>query len=192
MMQLVFATNNAHKLEEAQQILKAQFQILSLNDAGFSGDLPEENPTIRENALQKMRFYRELSGKDCFADDTGLEVDALNGAPGVDTAHYSGSRDALANMQLLLANLKGAPSRRARFVTVIAASINGKEIVVEGDVWGEIALNLSGSGGFGYDPVFIPEGYTNSFATLPCSVKNSMSHRARALQFFADQLKQFL
>jgi XTP/dITP diphosphohydrolase len=99
MMQLVFATNNAHKLEEAQQILKAQFQILSLNDAGFSGDLPEENPTIRENALQKMRFYRELSGKDCFADDTGLEVDALNGAPGVDTAHYSGSRDALANMQ---------------------------------------------------------------------------------------------
>jgi XTP/dITP diphosphohydrolase len=192
MMQLVFATNNAHKLEEAQQILKAQFQILSLNDAGFSGDLPEENPTIRENALQKMRFYRELSGKDCFADDTGLEVDALNGAPGVDTAHYSGSRDALANMQLLLANLKGAPSRRARFVTVIAASINGKEIVVEGDVWGEIALSLSGSGGFGYDPVFIPEGYTNSFATLPSSVKNSMSHRARALQFFADQLKQFL
>ena len=192
MMQLVFATNNAHKLEEAQQILKAQFQILSLNDAGFSGDLPEENPTIRENALQKMRFYRELSGKDCFADDTGLEVEALNGAPGVDTAHYSGSRDALANMQLLLANLKGAPSRRARFVTVIAASINGKEIVVEGDVWGEIALNLSGSGGFGYDPVFIPEGYTNSFATLPSSVKNSMSHRARALQFFADQLKPFL
>ena len=192
MMQLVFATNNAHKLEEAQQILKAQFQILSLNDAGFSGDLPEENPTIRENALQKMRFYHELSGKDCFADDTGLEVDALNGAPGVDTAHYSGSRDALANMQLLLANLKGAPSRRARFVTVIAASINGKEIVVEGDVWGEIALNLAGSGGFGYDPVFIPEGYTNSFATLPSSVKNSMSHRARALQFFADQLKQFL
>jgi XTP/dITP diphosphohydrolase len=191
-MQLVFATNNAHKLEEAQQILKAQFQILSLNDAGFSGDLPEENPTIRENALQKMRFYRELSGKDCFADDTGLEVDALNGAPGVDTAHYSGSRDALANMQLLLANLKGAPSRRARFVTVIAASINGKEIVVEGDVWGEIALSLSGSGGFGYDPVFIPEGYTNSFATLPSSVKKSMSHRARALQFFADQLKQFL
>jgi XTP/dITP diphosphohydrolase len=192
MMQLVFATNNAHKLEEAQQILKAQFQILSLNDAGFSGDLPEENPTIRENALQKMRFYHELSGKDCFADDTGLEVDALNGAPGVDTAHYSGSRDALANMQLLLANLRGAPSRRARFVTVIAASINGKEIVVEGDVWGEIALNLAGSGGFGYDPVFIPEGYTNSFATLPSSVKNSMSHRARALQFFADQLKQFL
>ena len=192
MMQLVFATNNAHKLEEAQQILQAQFQILSLNDAGFSGDLPEDNPTIRENALQKMRFYHELSGKDCFADDTGLEVDALNGAPGADTAHYSGSRDALANMQLLLANLEGAPSRRARFVTVIAASINGKEIVVEGDVWGEIALNLSGSGGFGYDPVFIPEGYSSSFAALPSSVKNSMSHRARALQFFAAQLKQFL
>jgi len=190
MKQLVFATNNAHKLEEAQAILSDQFVVLSLNDAGFSGDLPETNPTIRENAIQKMRFYFEASGKDCFADDTGLEVEALNGKPGVDTAHYSGSRDAQANMKLLLNNLQGTITRRARFVTVIAALVDGQEIVVEGEVWGTIAQKISGNGGFGYDPLFIPEGYDQTFAELPASVKNTMSHRARALQLFAAELKR--
>jgi XTP/dITP diphosphohydrolase len=192
MMQLVFATNNEHKLEEAQQILQDQAKILSLNDAGFTGELPESNPTIRENALQKMQFYFSASGKNCFADDTGLEVEALNGAPGVDTAYYSGSRDANANMLKLVANLDGAKSRRARFVTVIAAMVNGKELVVEGEVWGEIALGLSGSGGFGYDPIFIPEGFDETFAELQPAVKNAMSHRARALQLFLKELNQIL
>jgi XTP/dITP diphosphohydrolase len=192
MKQLVFATNNAHKLEEAQAILSEHFNVLGLNDAGFLGELPETNPTIRENALQKMHFYFEASGKDCFADDTGLEVDALHGKPGVDTAHYSGSRDAIANMNLLLSNLEGAVSRRARFVTVIAAMVDGQEIVVEGEVWGTIAQEISGDGGFGYDPVFIPEGYTETFAELPASVKNSMSHRARALQLFASELQRIV
>ena len=192
MKQLVFATNNAHKLEEAQAILSEQFTVLSLKDAGFLGELPETNPTIRENALQKMRFYFEASGKDCFADDTGLEVEALNGKPGVDTAHYSGSRDAAANMKLLLSNLEGAVSRRARFVTVIAAMVDGQEIVVEGEVWGTIAQINSGDGGFGYDPVFIPEGYDQTFAELPSSVKNAMSHRARALQLFASELQRIV
>lgn len=192
MKKLVFATNNVHKLEEAQTILSEMFIVQSLHDAGFRGELPETNPTIRENALQKMRYYFEASGKDCFADDTGLEVDALHGAPGVDTAHYSGSRDAEANMQLLLANLKDAGSRRARFVTVIAAMVDGQEIVVEGEVWGTIALKISGDGGFGYDPVFIPEGYEQTFAELPSSVKNTMSHRARALQLFASELQRIV
>jgi XTP/dITP diphosphohydrolase len=192
MKKLVFATNNVHKLEEAQTILSEMFIVQSLHDVDFRGELPETNPTIRENALQKMRYYFEASGKECFADDTGLEVDALHGAPGVDTAHYSGSRDAEANMQLLLANLKDAGSRRARFVTVIAAIIDGQEIVVEGEVWGTIALKISGDGGFGYDPVFIPEGYEQTFAELPSSVKNTMSHRARALQLFASELQRIL
>jgi XTP/dITP diphosphohydrolase len=192
MKQLVFATNNAHKLEEAQAILSEHFNVLGLNDAGFLGELPETNPTIRENALQKMRFYFELSGKDCFADDTGLEVEALDGNPGVDTAHYSGSRDAIANMNLLLLNLEDADSRRARFVTVIAAMVDGQEIVVEGEVWGTIAQEISGDGGFGYDPVFIPEGYTETFAELPASVKNTMSHRARAMKLFASELQRIV
>jgi XTP/dITP diphosphohydrolase len=192
MKQLVFASNNAHKLEEARAILSEQFFVLSLNDAGFVGELPETNPTIRENAVQKMRYYFEASGHDCFADDTGLEVEALHGKPGVDTAHYSGSRDAKANMNLLLSNLEGAVSRRARFVTVIAAMVDGHEIVVEGEVWGTIADAVSGDGGFGYDPVFMPEGYDQTFAQLPASVKNTMSHRARALQLFAAELKRIL
>ena len=187
-MQLIFATNNAHKLEEVRAVVPANMEILSLAEVQFLDELPETSGTIRGNALQKAETFYKLTGRNCFSDDTGLEVFCLNGAPGVDTAHYSGSRDALANNGKLLTEMVSFNDRSARFITVIACVIDGVSYLFEGEVKGRIGLMIEGSGGFGYDPLFIPEGYTESFAALPASVKHSISHRSRAVALFTAWL----
>lgn len=186
---IVFATNNAHKLEEARSILGSQFDILSLRDVGFEGDLPETGSTLKENALQKLEFFTQATGLDAFSDDTGLEVNCLGGAPGVDTAHYSGSRDAQHNMQKLLHAMSDCTDRSARFVTVIACHLKGETHCFEGEVKGRIGMELEGQKGFGYDPVFIPDGFNRPFAMLDPQLKNEISHRARAMQAFAAWLR---
>jgi XTP/dITP diphosphohydrolase len=189
-MELVFATNNAHKLEEVRAILQNQFQLRSLADIGFSEGLPETTGTIPGNALQKAKTLFERTGRPCFADDTGLLVEALNNRPGVDTAHYAGpERDSVKNMQRVLSELEGQQNRSARFITVIAYVDGQQECVFEGEVKGAIAQQLTGDGGFGYDPIFIPETYDQSFAELPASVKNEISHRARATALFVNWLQ---
>ena len=189
-MQLIFATNNAHKLDEVRAVVPAGLEILSLSDVQFTEELPETSGTIRGNALQKAETFYKLTGRNCFSDDTGLEVHCLNGAPGVDTAHYSGSRDALANNEKLLHEMASCEDRSARFITVIACVIDGVSYCFEGEVKGRIGLSIEGSGGFGYDPLFIPEGYENSFAALPASVKHSISHRSRAVELFSKWLNE--
>lgn len=189
-MKIVFATNNQHKLEEIRHILGEQFEIVSLQDIGCNTDIPETGETLEENALIKARYVYEHYGLDCFADDTGLEVDALGGEPGVRSARYAegAGHDSEANMSKLLANLKENNNRKARFRTVIALIIKGKEQLFEGVVRGEISRSRSGSEGFGYDPIFVPEGYDRSFAELGAEIKNSISHRARAVEKLAERL----
>lgn len=191
MEKLVFATNNQHKLEEMREILGQQFQILSLNEIGFCHDIPEDAPTLQGNALQKARYVKEHTGYDCFADDTGLEVDALGGEPGVRSARYAPGEghDSKANMELLLKNMQGKENRTARFKTVIALILNGKETTLEGVVEGTIATSPRGEDGFGYDPVFIPEGLTRTFAEITPQQKNSISHRGRAARKLAGYLE---
>lgn len=187
---IIFATNNAHKLEEVRDILGDSFDLVTLKECGITEDIPEEQPTIEGNALQKARYVYERTGADCFADDTGLEVEALNGAPGVHSARYAtDGHDFEANVRLLLKNLAGVGDRRARFRTVIALILDGKEFTFEGIVNGHITNSCAGSGGFGYDPVFIPEGHTETFAEMPAALKNSISHRALAVQRFAEFMK---
>ncbi|MHB1277473.1 MAG: non-canonical purine NTP diphosphatase [Bacteroidia bacterium] len=182
MMELVFATNNKNKLREAEAILPENILLLNLNDAGCEEDIPETEPTLAGNALLKARHVVKNSTFSCFADDTGLEVEALNGAPGVYSARYAGEEgNADKNMDKLLEALKGNSNRKARFVTVIALILEGKEYLFEGSVEGQISEERCGEGGFGYDPIFIPEGYTNSFAEMSPSEKNAISHRKRAL-----------
>lgn len=181
MTQLVFATNNPHKIQEINAILNGAFQIVGLQDIGCTEELPETQPTLEGNALQKARYVQERYGFDCFSEDTGLEIAALNGAPGVITARYAGqTRDPEANMHLVLEQLRDTTDRRAQFRTVIALLRNGQEHLFEGIVTGRIAYEKSGTGGFGYDPIFIPDGYEETFATLPTTVKNDISHRALA------------
>ncbi len=193
-MKIVFATNNSHKLEELRQITGGKIEILGLSDIGCDADIPETGTTLEANALQKARYVHEHYGLDCFADDTGLEVDALGGAPGVRSARYApgDGHDSKANMALLLKNMEGVDDRKARFRTVIALIIDGKEHLFEGKVEGHIMEEPSGSGGFGYDPVFMPEGWTRTFAEATPEEKNSVSHRGRAvrrlLDFFNDNL----
>ncbi|MCI7309293.1 MAG: non-canonical purine NTP diphosphatase [Prevotella sp.] len=189
-MKIVFATNNQHKLEEIRHILGEQFEIVSLQDIGCNTDIPETGETLEENALIKARYVYERYGLDCFADDTGLEVDALGGEPGVRSARYAegAGHDSEANMSKLLANLKENNNRKARFRTVIALIIKGEEQLFEGVVRGEISRSRSGSEGFGYDPIFVPEGYDRSFAELGAEIKNSISHRARAVEKLAERL----
>lgn len=182
MKDIVFATNNAHKLDEVRAILNKKFIIRSLLDIGCTSDIPETGATFHDNASQKSRFIRENYGMDCFADDSGLMVEALNNEPGVYSARYSGSRDMKANMSLLLANLKDQQNRRACFITVISLILEGKEYFFEGRIEGYIGHEPSGEGGFGYDPLFIPEGYDKTFAELDASEKNRISHRAVAVQ----------
>lgn len=179
---LVFATNNSHKLDEIRQILGDRLEILSLNDIGCHDDIPEDSPTLEGNALAKARCVKEHYGYDCFADDTGLEVDALNGEPGVRSARYApgDGHDATANMNLLLHNLSGVTDRRARFRTVIALIRDNKETLFHGTVEGHIATQPMGNGGFGYDPIFVPDGDTRSFAQYTPEQKNAISHRGRA------------
>ncbi len=187
-MKLVFATNNAHKLQEVRQILGDRFEVVSLSDIGCHEDIPETANTLEGNALQKARYVKEHYGLDCFADDTGLEVNALDGAPGVHTARYAelagegSTHDTQANMRLLLKKLENNSDRSARFRTVIALIYKGEEHLFEGTVQGSILHERHGEAGFGYDPIFQPDGYTVSFAEMPAAEKNAISHRGRATQ----------
>ena len=190
-MKLVFATNNSHKLEEVRQILGDGFEVLSLNDIGCHEDISETAETFQGNALQKARYVKEHYGYDCFADDTGLEVKALNGAPGVHSARYAGDHDSEANMTKLLGELEKKSDRSAQFRTVVALLLNGQEVLFEGIVTGKIlAERHYGDGGFGYDPIFVPDGYTETFSQMSSQDKNLISHRGRAVRKLADYLKQ--
>lgn len=190
-MKLVFATNNAHKLQEIRAILGSGMEVLSLADINCHDDIPETAPTLEGNALIKARWVKERYGFDCFADDTGLEVAALNGAPGVHTARYAypDRHDPEANTQKLLHSLEGKDDRRAQFRTAIALILNGEEHVFEGVVEGFISTEKRGTEGFGYDPVFIPEDTGLTFAELGTDVKNRISHRARAVAKLVEYLK---
>ncbi len=189
-MQIVFATNNAHKLAEIRAILGRDIEILSLSDIGCHDDIPETADTLEGNALIKARWVKERYGHDCFADDTGLEVQALGGGPGVHTARYAypDRHDPVANTRKLLAELSGSDNRKARFRTVIALIQGNEEHLFEGIVEGEIATEERGTEGFGYDPVFVPEQLGQTFAELGVEVKNGISHRARAVSRLTDFL----
>ena len=187
---LVVATNNAHKLEEIAAILGDEMELLSLKDINCHADIPETADTLEGNARQKAMYIYENYGMDCFADDTGLEVDALNGSPGVFSARYAGDgHDSEANMQKLLKELKGKENRKAQFRTAICLIMEGKEYLFEGIVKGEIIEEKRGGAGFGYDPVFVPEGYDQTFAELGNDIKNTISHRARAVEKLCKFLK---
>lgn len=225
-MKIVFATNNQHKLDEIRDILGSQFEILSLKDIGCHEDIPEDHDTLQENALQKAQYIVDHYGVSCFADDTGLEVEALGGEPGVHSARYAEGtdHDSEANMRKLLQKLGNNNNRQARFRTVIAlllrkeevdetrsqgveetrsqgvedgksqgdmetASAGYRQLLFEGIVEGRIAYEKKGSEGFGYDPIFVPDGYNESFAQLGMDIKNSISHRARAVAKLAEFLK---
>ncbi|MCS2523525.1 non-canonical purine NTP diphosphatase [Bacteroides ovatus] len=188
---LVFATNNAHKLEEVDAILGDQVELLSLNDIGCQADIPETAETLEGNALLKSSYIYKNYHLDCFADDTGLEVEALNGAPGVYSARYAGGEghDAQANMLKLLHELDGKENRKAQFRTAISLILDGKEYLFEGVIKGEIIKEKRGDSGFGYDPVFMPEGYDRTFAELGNDIKNQISHRALAVQKLCEFLQ---
>ena len=189
MKTLVFATNNLHKLEEVRDILGGSFRIASLKEIGCTDDIPETADTLEGNSLQKARYVKEKFGYDCFADDTGLEVEALGGAPGVFSARYAGpGHDSEANMRKLLKELEGKANRQAQFRTVVALILEGREYTFEGIVRGTILAERRGTAGFGYDPVFVPEGYAETFAEMGSEEKNRISHRARAVQKLADFL----
>ncbi len=188
---LVFATNNPNKAKEVELILGPDYTIKTLKDIGCEEEIEETEATLEGNALLKARYVKEKYGYDCFSEDTGLEVEALGGAPGVHTARYAGEgRDPEENIRLLLKNLKGKENRKARFRTVIALISGETETLLEGVCEGQIALGKSGTGGFGYDPVFVPDGYSESFAVLGYDVKNKISHRARAIIKLVETLNR--
>lgn len=189
---LVFATNNAHKLEEVAAILGEQIELFSLNDIGCHTDIPETAATLEGNALLKSSFIFKNYGLDCFADDTGLEVEALDGAPGVYSARYAGGEghDSQANMLKLLHDLEGKENRKAQFRTAISLILDGKEYLFEGVIKGEIIKEKRGDSGFGYDPIFKPEGYDKTFAELGNDIKNKISHRALAVQKLCEFLQR--
>lgn len=188
--QIIFATNNAHKLSEVQAVLGDRFRLVTLAECGITEEIPEDAPTLEGNALQKARYVHERTGADCFADDTGLEVDALDGAPGVHSARYAtDGHDFAANNRLLLRNLAGAADRSAHFRTVIALILDGREYLFEGRVDGRIAESEAGCGGFGYDPLFVPEGFDKTFAEMGADEKNAISHRGRAVRRLVEFLQ---
>ena len=195
-MKIVFATNNAHKLQEVRQILGERFEVVGLKDIGCHEDIPENAETLEGNALAKARYVKEHYGLDCFADDTGLEVTTLGGAPGVHTARYAElfsegiTHDSNANMALLLHNLEKKSDRSARFRTVIALIYKGEEHLFEGVCEGEILSERHGTEGFGYDPVFRPTGFDRCFAQMSAEEKNAISHRGRATQKLAEFLRK--
>lgn len=191
MKRLVFATNNAHKLSEVRAMVGDTFEILSLEDLDCHDDIPETADTLSGNALMKAEYFAEKYHVNCFADDTGLVVDALGGAPGVHTARYAfpDRHDPVANTKKLLAELQGQPDRRAAFITAIALIIDGQKHLFEGRVDGFIATEERGTEGFGYDPVFIPEDTGKTFAELGVDAKNKISHRARAIAKLCTFLK---
>lgn len=188
---LVFATNNAHKLEEISAILGDKVELLSLKDIQCDADIPETADTLQGNAMLKAEYIHTRYGLDCFADDTGLEVEALDGAPGVLSARYAGGEghNSEANMQKLLQELQGVKNRKAQFRTVICLILDGKEHIFEGIVKGEIIKEKRGGSGFGYDPIFMPEGYAKTFAELGNETKNKISHRALAVEKLCKYLK---
>ena len=190
MRKLIFATNNAHKLGEVQALLGDDFELVTLRECGITEDIPETAETLEGNALQKARYVYSKTGLDCFADDTGLEVDVLGGAPGVHSARYAtDGHDFAANNRLLLKNLEGAKERTARFRTVIALILDGVEYTFEGRVEGVITTEESGSEGFGYDPLFVPSGEIITFAQMSAEAKNAISHRGRAVAELVKFLK---
>lgn len=185
-MKIIFATGNRNKLKEVQALIGPRAELSTPADHGITEDIPENQPTLEGNALQKARYIYERTGLNCFADDTGLEVEALGGEPGVYSARYAvlngagEGHSSEANMALLLRRMEGQANRRARFRTVIALILDGKEYLFEGVVEGEIMAERSGTDGFGYDPIFRPEGYKETFAEMPLEEKNGISHRGRA------------
>ena len=188
---LVFVTNNAHKLEEISSILGGKMELLSLKDIQCTADIPETADTLEGNAIQKAEYIHRHYGLDCFADDTGLEVEALDGAPGVYSARYAGEgHDSEANMQKLLHNLEGKDNRKAQFRTAICLIMNDEQHLFEGICRGEIIKEKRGGAGFGYDPIFVPEGYTETFAELGNDIKNTISHRAKAVQMLCEFLNK--
>ena len=195
MKKLVFATNNEHKLSEVRAILKDTYQVLSLNDINCHEDIPETADNMKDNARQKAQYIYEHYHVDCFADDSGLEVEALNGAPGVYSARFAAlegtgePHDAKANTNRLLRELKEKDNRKAQFRTIVCLIQNGTEHLFKGIVKGSIITEERGSAGFGYDPVFMPAGYNQTFAELGEDVKNSISHRARAIKKLVDYLQ---
>ena len=186
MKNLVFATGNIHKLQEVQGLFKEGFALSCLKDVNITEDIPETADNLVDNALQKAWYVYNKCGIPCFADDTGLEVDALDGAPGVYSARYAGEqKDSKLNMLLLLKNMNGQTNRNARFRTIIAyIDENAQEHIFEGEIKGKIIENMAGGNGFGYDPIFVPEGYEETFAELSSEIKNTISHRARAMEKF--------
>lgn len=188
-MKLVFATNNKHKLIELQNILGNEFELLGLEETGFSQEIPENQPTLEGNASQKAFFVYEKCGFPCFADDTGLEIDVLNGEPGVFSARYAGDDcDSQANMEKVLDKLQNKKNRKARFRTVISLVIEGEETQFEGIVEGKIIDKKRGEEGFGYDPIFVPDGCDKTFAEMDIVEKNRISHRARAVEKLLNHL----
>lgn len=183
MNRIVFATNNKHKLQEVSEILKGKFEVLSLLEIGCTEDIPETAETLEGNALLKARYVKEKYGFDCFADDTGLEIEALNFAPGVISARYAGEQRNMAdNIAKVMQELDGKASRKAQFRTIVAYLKGDQEYTFEGKVMGEITAQQSGIGGFGYDSIFRPEGFNETFAELGSAQKNAISHRALAIK----------
>ena len=179
---LLFATNNPHKLKEIREIIGAEIKIMSLKEIGFEDEIPETQDTIEGNAFQKAHFIYERTKLDCFADDTGLEIDALDGRPGVYSARYAGEGCSFDdNIRKVLQELEGVKNRNARFRCAICLVINGEEFLFEGKVEGSVITGRKGAGGFGYDPVFVPAGHQQTFAEMPPYLKNGLSHRGRAV-----------
>jgi XTP/dITP diphosphohydrolase len=190
MRKIVFATNNIHKLKEIRELLKGDFEIVSLKDIGFEGDIPETGNTLKENASQKSHYIYDRYGLNCFADDTGLEVEALNGSPGVYSARYAGENCSYDdNVNKLLKELGNEKNRKAAFKTVISLIFDDKEYFFEGKVDGVITKEKHGEGGFGYDPVFQPNGYNKTFAEMELEQKNKISHRGKATLKLVEFLK---
>ncbi len=187
--ELVFATNNAHKLQEVQEIIGNKFRLLSLADIGFNDEIPEDFETLEENALQKAWFIYNKFNLNCFADDTGLEVEILNWEPGVRSARYAGEhKNSADNILKLFSRLEGKPNRNAQFRTVVALIIEGKEYLFEGKIEGKIIEEQLGRSGFGYDPIFVPNGYNQTFAQMTSELKNAISHRGIAIAKLSDFL----
>ena len=190
-MKIVFATNNPNKIFEIQSMLPPEIEIISLESIGCYEEIPETSNTIEGNAIQKANYILENYGYDCFADDTGLEVEALNNEPGVFSARYAGEqKNANDNMNKLLANLNGKNNRKAQFKTVICLNLNGNQHLFTGIAIGEITKEKIGTGGFGYDPIFQPEGYQQTFAQISLTEKNIISHRGKATKQLLDFLKK--
>ena len=189
---LLFATNNLHKLREVQEIVGNSFRVFSLKDAGFTGDVPETQETIEGNARQKARFIFEKTGRNCFADDTGLEIDSLDGRPGVYSARYAGENCSFEdNIVKILAEMMHADNRKARFCCVVCLIIDDHEHIFEGRIEGTILKEKRGLEGFGFDPVFLPEGHTSTFAEMPSYLKNGISHRSRAINKMVRFLQNY-